>query len=257
MKSIEESISNKINSQSIWIKNIEANIANLKAMSLNFRFLEIDIAVKAIKDKNFQESKRHFYTASLIDELRIKKYNDDLFTFGLPSISYPILSDSEELIQRYAKLRYHSWGNMKGMDENVLNGKSDIWCNTVQFFMANDKAGVERNLNIIEVKTLPKLPKKQEILKDDYEFYKALFVADKAKIEEVLEKLVSPKIHKQRNDNNLLSQYVSFPALGYAKLAWRKGIEAEVDSSLIPRELLPTKPLEKYEVSYTFLNEGN
>ena len=28
---------------------------------------------------------------------------------------------------------------MKGMDDNVLLGKSDIWCNTVQYFMAVDK----------------------------------------------------------------------------------------------------------------------
>ena len=185
--------------------------------------------------------------------MRISKFNDDQLNYGLAFTSYPILSDNELLIQRYAKLRYQPWGKMKGMDENVLLGKGDVWSNTVQFFMANDNDGVERNLNIIETKTLKSLPKKEEGLKDDYEFYKALHNGDKAKMEEVLEKLTSPKIHKKRNDNPILNQYISLPALGYAKLAWRKGIEVEVKSNLVPKELLPIKPLDDYQIPYDFL----
>lgn len=255
MKTIEEIIQDEQKSQQIWFKHINDNAENLKKMSLNFRFLEIDYAAKEIKDNNFNEAKQHFYSAALIDELRVKRFNDDLFTFGLPYICYPILSDEELLITRYSKLRYQPLGKMKGMDENVLMGKSDVWCNTVQFFMANDTIGVERNLNIIETKTLKGLPKKEEGLKDDYEFYRALHISDKGKMEEVLEKLVSPKIHKKRNDNPILSQYISLPALGYAKLAWRRGIEVKVNSSLVPKELLPVQPLKHYNIPYDFLIE--
>ena len=253
MKSIEDRIIDKVNSQEIWVKHINDNIANLKAMSLNFIFLEIDYAIKSIKDEAYQKSKQHFYSAALIDELRVSKYNVDLFTYGLDSICYPVLSDNEEIMQRYAKLRYQPYGKMKGMNENVLLGKSDVWCNTVQFYIANDNEGVNRNLNILETITLKKLPKNQQELILDYEFYKALLASDKAKMEEVLEKLVSPKIHKKRNDNPILNQYISLPALGYAKLAWRKGIEVEVNSPLIPKELLPVKPNDTYEIPYDFL----
>jgi hypothetical protein len=253
MKTIEERILDKEASRNIWVKHIKDNPDNLKMMSLNFRFLEIDHCIKAIKDKKYEEAKQNFYTASLIDELRVIKFNKDIFTYDLPATCYPILSDNEDLIQQYSKLRYQPWGQMNGMEVNVLNGKSDVWCNTVQFFMANNNAGVERNLNIIETKTLNSLPKKEEGLKDDYEFYKALYNSDKDKMEEVLEKLVSPKIHKKRNDNPILNQYISLPALGYAKLAWRKGIEVEVKSKLIPRELLPIQPLDNYEIPYDFL----
>jgi len=249
---IEEIIENDKIQSSIW-KERMIQYNDVKTYSLNFGFLEYALAVKAIKDKKIQNSKQNFYTASLIDELRISKYNVDLFTYGLPSICYPILSDNEELIQRYARLRYQPWGKMMGMNENVILGKSDVWCNTVQFFMASDNAGVERNLNIIETKTLKNLPKKEDGLKDDYDFYKAMHASDKAKMEEVLEKLVSPKIHKKRNDNPILNQYISLPALGYAKLAWRKGIEVGVNSRLIPKELLPIQPLDKYEIPYDFL----
>ena len=201
--------------------------------------------------------KQHFYASSIIDEIQIIKYNNRLLDYGLRSISYSILSDNEDLIQRYAKLRYQRGANAElSMDEMVAIGELPIWCNTVQFFMANDNVGVERNLNIIETKTLKSLPKKEEGLKDDYEFYKALHCGDKTKMEEVLEKLTSHKIHKKRNDNPLLKKYISMPALGYAKLAWRKGIEVEVKSNLIPKELLPIQPLDNYEIPYEFLKEN-
>ena len=253
MKTIEESLETNIRLEKKWIEITIANPSELKHTGLGIRFLEIDYAVKSIKDKDFQKSKQHFFTASLIDELRISKFNDDQLNYGLTFTSYPILSDNELLIQRYAKLRYQPWGKMKGMDENVLLGNGDVWSNTVQFFMANNNEGVEKNLNIIETKVLNSLPKKEEGLKDDYEFYKALHNGDKAKMEEILEKLVSPKIHKKRNDNPILNQYISLPALGYAKLAWRKGIEVEVQSNLVPKELLPIQPLDNYAIPYDFL----
>jgi len=253
MGSIENRISDKEKSMSIWHKHINDNFENLKVMALNFRFLEIDYSIKCIADNNFQQSKQHFYTASLLDELRILKFNDDQLSFGLGFTCYPVLSDNERLIQRYSNLRYQAWGKMTGMEDNVLKGKSDIWCNTIQFFMGNDKQGIERNLNIIETKTLLKLSKKEEWLKDDYEFFKALYSSDKSKIEAVLEKLVSPKIHKKRNINDIHAKYISLPALGYAKLAWRKGIEVEVNSPLVPNELLPIQPLDSYEIPYEFL----
>lgn len=255
MITIQERITDKLKSVEIWNKRITENVENLRSFALNYRFLEIDFAIKCINEGEFQQSKQHFYTASLLDELRIERFNDDQLSYGLSFTCYPILSDNNQLIQRYSKLRYLSWGQMKGMDENVLLGKNGIWSNTVQFFMVNDINGIERNLDIIETKTLPKLTKKEEGLKDDFDFYKALYTCDKDKMEEVLDKLVSSKIHKKRNINDIHAQYISLPALGYAKLAWRKGIEVEVKSHLVPKDLLPTMPLENYQIPYGFLNK--
>lgn len=215
----------------------------------------VDYAVNSfIINGHIVKFKLHLNTCGLIDEFTVNKNNNRFFDYGLHHISFAVLSDNEELIQRYAKLRYQRGVNAElSMDEMVAIGELPIWCNTVQFFMANDTTGVERNLNIIETKTLISLPKKEEGLKDDFEFYKALHNNDKAKMEEVLEKLVSPKIHKKRNDNLILNQYISLQALGYAKLAWRRGIEVDVNSNLIPKELLPVQPLDNYEIPYEFL----
>ena len=217
-------------------------------------FDNVNISISHIKTEKFLQAKIRFYNCAWLDEYCMSVRNNRFLDYGLHHASYAVLSDNEPLIQRYAKLRYQRGANAElSMDEMVAIGELPIWCNTVQFFMANDNAGVERNLNIIETKTLPKLPKKEEGLKDDYEFYKALHTGDKAKMEEILEKLVSPKIHKKRNDNPILNQYISLPALGYAKLAWRQGIEVEINTPLIPKEILPIQPLDHYEIPYDFL----
>lgn len=229
--------------------------------NLRTEFLLVGVYESVIK-KNISLGKQYFFYCALLDAYRIRTFNDRMFDYSLPQMLFVLLSDNLDFLKNvYGELRYSTnylddKTNEKRqlkMDEMVLLGESAIWCNTVQFFMANHFDSVKRNLNIIETVTLKKLPKNQEELKLDYEFYKALLEKDKSKCEEILDQLVSPKIHKKRNDNPVLNQYVSQPALGYAKLAWRLGVEVEVSSTLVPKELLPIVPLDHYEIPYDFL----
>ncbi|MCR4030175.1 MULTISPECIES: immunity 49 family protein [Flavobacterium] len=215
------------------------------------------IAIYELSKNNINNTKLRFFNCGWLDEYIINGNNNRLLDYGLSHVCYTLLSDNEPLIERYSKLTYTKEKNAElSMNEMIELGESAIWCNTLQLFMANDHNGIERNLNIIETKGLKKLSKKDSGFTDDYEFYKALYDGNKSKMEDILEKLTTPKIHKKRNDSPVLSQYVSLPALGYAKLAWRKGIEVNVESKLLPKELLPIKPLEKYKIPYTFLING-
>ncbi len=233
---------------------IKNDVESLSHFINNFTYYHYVKGVASLKNKS--QSKKDFYISGLVDSIMCKKFNNRFLDYGLIKICSPILSDNEDLIKKYAQLRYQKAQNAPlSMEEMVANGDIPIWCNTVQYFMIDDKEGIEKNLNIIETKTLRKLPKREEGLLDDYEFYKALHNCDKSKMEEILEKLVSPKIHKKRNDNAVLNQYISCPAVGYAKLAWRKGIKVEVNSHLVPIDLLPIEPLEKYDIPYDFLKE--
>ena len=207
-------------------------------------------------EKSYTRAKLNCYIAGKLNKYNVLKNNSRLFDYGLPQVCYVLLSDHEALIQRYAKLRYKAHGQIPDMDTRVLKGESPIWCNTIQFFMEDNMEGVKRNLDILEAITLKKLPKKEELLKIDYAYYQALLDKDKAKCEELLAELISPTIHKKRNDNPILNQYISQPALGYAKLAWRQGIKVEIDTPLIPKELLPIKPNDDYPIPYDFLKES-
>ncbi|HNV52503.1 MAG TPA: immunity 49 family protein [Tenuifilaceae bacterium] len=254
MLTLRELIENQINNRKIWIEKISTTENGYYNYSGNFQTFHFQLGILELTRDEIFSVKSNFFLCGLIDEFRVVKFNNRLLDYGLNHISLVLLSDNEQLILRYSKLRYQRGTNAQlSMDEMVAIGETAVWCNTVQFFMANDNEGVVRNLNILETITLKKLSKNQQELLLDYEFYKALLARDKAKMEEVLEKLVSHKTHKKRNDNPILNQYISLPALGYAKLAWRKGIEVEVNSPLVPKELLPIKPNESYEIPYDFL----
>jgi hypothetical protein len=214
--------------------------------------------VHSIAVNDFEAVRRMCFVGGLLDIFRVENFNSRILDYSITHVLNALLSDCNEMIGDYAKIRYEKGQNSElSMSQMVLNGESAIWCNTIQLFMQKDLEGVERNLNIIESKTLPKLPKKQQELKIDFEFYKALLMTDKLRCEELLKELISPKVHKKRNDNAILNEYVSQPALGYAKLAWRLGIEVEVNSPLIPKELLPIEPLKNYEIPYDFLKSEN
>lgn len=214
---------------------------------------EAEAILSIIKNK-IELSKSFFSSCAQLDFFTVSKYNERILDYSLNHVSYALLSDNEQLINAYASLRYQRGLNAElSMDEMVEIGESPIWCNTVQHFMVGNQQGVEKNLNILETLTLPKLEKSHQGLLDDYQYYRALYTRDKNKIEEILDKLVSPVIHRRRNESPVLNQYISHPALGYAKLAWRAGLQVEVNSPLVPRALLPIQPNPDYSVRYDFI----
>ena len=122
----------------------------------------------------------------------------------------------------------------------------------LQCLIKDDWAEYERVMPIIKSKTVPKF--KMEL---DAAFYEALAERNQSKMEEILAELVSPKVYRQRNRNyELINEFISHPAICYARLAWFKGIEVTVNSPLVPKELLPIQPLERYEDAYVFLKEA-
>jgi hypothetical protein len=92
-------------------------------------------------------------------------------------------------------------------------------------------------------------------MKYDFDFLKAIYEKNEKGISDALNGLTDKAVHKKRNDNGVINQYLSFPAAGYAKLAWLKGMEVEIKSPLIPRELLIVEPLKEYKDNYRFVQQ--
>ena len=213
------------------------------------------------EEKSLQKAKQHFFNCALLDSFRIKTYNDRMFDYDLHSIGYAMLSDNIDFIKTvFAKLTYQSTYLEDvtekvipiTMEENVLAGEGAIFTHTVQQFLLGNNSLIERNLEIME-KVWFKKPNENSTLQYDVNFFKALYQKDFSRCEEVIKEMLSPKIHKKRNDDALLNKYISMPALGYVKLAWILGYELEIKNKLIPKDLLPVQPLEKYVIPYDFL----
>lgn len=224
-----------IHTENIQVKNDKAMLwyHNVK-FALGAIFLEKDI----------KKAKIYFYQCGRIDEYLINKYDSRLLNSGMANISYALLSDDLGLIKRYSILSDSKFEWM------VKHGHSTLMY-AVQQVIKEDWDKVQDCLEIMAIKnqTLNK------VLLPDRKFLEGFLSKDKQKMEAALYLLL--KDHKKRNKHMGIAQdYISIPALGYAKLAWLKGIEVDIDHPLVPKELLPYQPLEKYEDRYDFLKEG-
>ncbi|MFN7186595.1 MAG: Imm49 family immunity protein [Cyclobacteriaceae bacterium] len=193
-------------------------------------------------DKDIEQGKQHFYTCGRLDEFLITKYDEKILDYGINHLSYALLSDNEALIKRYANLRHSNY-------EAMIKGGGTAPMYILQCIIKDDWKEYERVMPIMKTKTVKKF--KMEM---DAAYYEALAERSKSKLEEILSEFVTPKIHKQRNKaHELINEFISHPAIGYAKLAWLKGIEVKIDSPLVPSDLLPVKPNETYQDDYDFL----
>jgi hypothetical protein len=123
----------------------------------------------------------------------------------------------------------------------------------LQALIRDDRTEFERILPIMKAKTEKKFGMELDRL-----FYEALAERDRSRCEAILAELVSPKVHQKRNKQHLLpKEFISHPALGYAKLAWLKGVEVVVDSPLVPADLLPIRPNDNYVEAYDFLKRSD
>ncbi|RXK86058.1 Imm49 family immunity protein [Filimonas effusa] len=192
-------------------------------------------ALKALFiDKDITFARLCFYKCGLLDELLINKYDEKILNAGIVHLTFALLSDDKELIRRYANLTDSTYL------QKVMQGLSTPMY-ILQCIMKDDWAEFEHTMQIMKTKTAPKL--KMDL---DAAYFEAFAEKDKNKMEQILAELVSPKVHKRRNSQQVYGEFISQPALGYAKLAWLKGIEVEVNSPYVPKELLPVKPLESY-----------
>ena len=125
----------------------------------------------------------------------------------------------------------------------------------IQHAMTGDWERLSDQVQVLKEKQLPK-KKDGKWLEPDVLFFEGLLKQDLSQMKEALEVLLTAKFHQKRNGiYPIRRELISIPALGYAKLAWRRGLEVEVGSPLVPQALLPVQPLAQYEEAYDFLTE--
>lgn len=194
-------------------------------------------------DNNIEKAKQACYMCGRLVELATVKYDanwiDGIGTrFGLA-----LLSDNMDLIMRYANLTHSNFM------ASVNRGANAAYNYLIQCILKDDIAEFERVLKIAKVKCAKKFRFDADML-----FFEALVAKDKKKCETILAEEVSPKGHNKHNKLETgYKDFISFPATTLAKLAWLKGVNVQVDTHLIPLELLPIKPNEVYVDEYDFL----
>jgi len=98
-----------------------------------------------------------------------------------------------------------------------------------------------------------------ESLSFDFNFYKGLMNESTEQVEAALSNyLLNKKWMKSRQRHSIGltdGEFMSFPAMYYAKLAWICGHQIEINHPMIVSELLPTDPPDSFNNSYDFLHD--
>ena len=184
-------------------------------------------------EKNFVDGKRHFFHAALVAEYMIVNYDTRIIDSGINQVSYALLSDNTELIQRYSTLK-NKVNNETGIGFQVVNAIQNILLDNFDML----------EQNITNISRLVKVPRFKW-----WEPFPELFLGflnrDRDIIENILQTLL--QTHKKRNTDPLISRFFSTDTAGLCKLAWLKGMEIDLKNTLVPTELMHIRPLEKYE----------
>lgn len=196
--------------------------------------------------KDLSHAKQCFYTCGRIDEYLIRRYDARTLHYGVDHVSYAVLSDCEPLIQRYSRLRDSLHEEMKP--------QGGVYCLAMQHLMVEDWKGLEEDIPIFR-KLAQKKDKWSFFTKLHLQYHEAMLEKRLDKVEAILREFEKPENLKKRSLGGLIPEFISHPTLGYAKLAWRCGLEVEVGSPLVPQALLPVQPLAQYEEAYDFLTE--
>ena len=176
---------------------------------------------------SIDKCKQYFYRCGRLDEYLILYYNSRILDYGINHLSYALLCDESSLVNRYADFT-HPW--------YAHTIKSGSLVHAVQNIIKEDWAALEKDIATYERITSTQ---KGKINIPDLMYFKGMLNRDEANVKEAMRLLL--KDHKKGNKHMGIAQdYISIAALGYAKLAWLKGIEVEINHPLIPKNYCHT-----------------
>jgi len=187
---------------------------------------------------DYKGSKQYFFNAAKISLYTIRQY-DAPFYSNIYAICFAVLCEDNEIIDEFSKITKENNTQIMG-----------------RLFVQNFQNALNDSYNEQDIEDLSQLIKKKpQGFQGLDEFFIGLQNKNLQEVVKALETMISN--HGERGELELYKDYISFEVTALAKLAWRKGIEVEVKSPLVPKELLPIAPLDNYEIPYDFLKENS
>lgn len=164
---------------------------------------------------------------------------DEGINFNTREMAYALLSDNFDLIKACANLKPSSY------DQERKNG-SYIQC--IQAVLNDDWDLLNEQLEINEKKLKNKKGKSDRLI------FLGIMNKNKSQVEEIINLLLTKSYRSYRDKVSPHDDIISITAVCYAKLAWIKGVEVEIDHPFLPKEWLPVKPNKEYW-QYDFMKE--
>jgi len=190
-------------------------------------------------EKNIASFKQHLYVAS-----RLKLASTDLDSYQqfetCTDIYFALLSDSQEVINAMACLE----------TPELLRDRHNPL--SPHFIVHMWQLAILGDYEALDTK-IEKLAKngrkaERELAAKRQDFFSLLIRSDKQGLEDLLLREV-----KKKMGNPLVEDFIAETSTYRTKLCWFKGIPVQIESPLVPMELMPIKPLDHYNDVYDFL----
>ncbi|MCG7549045.1 Imm49 family immunity protein [Pseudoalteromonas sp. Of7M-16] len=224
------------------IKRIEAKINRTLSISeearctnlVSGKYYSAHAVYHLFNKENLEKAKQFFFLYGRAIEINVRIFDSDQsLQFYIQDAVYLLLSDNIDLIERFSEIKGENYSSR-------LKGGSLV--PLIQALIRGDFELFDKQLKVSRNRAEKK---DWKWMTPDLDALEGIRTQDIPKIEEAIMTLATKK-HRYRNSGKTYSKLLSIPALGYAKLAWLKGIEVEIDHPLIPKELLPVKPNSEY-----------
>jgi len=192
--------------------------------------------------KDFLMARQYFYKAAVSGEYMVRKH-DWLMHTSIYKICYALLSDNSKVIEHYKELKNTKW------DENFLGYQFNT---AIQCVLKDDAEILKKQIEGLNKSVTKGSPKGAKAFAGCINVFEGLLNNEKKQIETGINELV--KTIGKRDDLTLVKDFFSIETTALVKLAWRKGFEIKVESSFVPKEMLPINELQEYP-GYDFFQE--
>ena len=193
-------------------------------------------------DGKLDSFKQHLHVACKLELSAIALDSYQRFSTG-SEIFYALFTDNAELIDTMARLEPKYFMSAR---DNPLYPQFTVhmW----QLVILGDHEVLQA-----KVEKLAKNGRKadRKLTAEGKDFFSLLMRGEKQGLEDLIYQHALIK-----SADPLTEDFMSFLGCLEAKLCWLKGIPVQIDSPLVPMELMPVKPLEHYDDVYDFLQPG-
>lgn len=203
------------------------------------------------EDQDIDAMRNWWYVSARIIKMRYERGEPNTFSPGAKFLELlaPLLANHTELIDWFAR------GERHFDPARIENHKThDFWAYQGQLALRGDWPELLSRCEKL-IADPPKAGHEQKYLLD-HQFYLALAQGDMARMETILQQLVSRNMLARRgkDESGFTSDLIFTPAIIYAKIAWRHGFQVKLDSAHVPAAWLPNTPLAQYNKYFGFLD---
>lgn len=142
--------------------------------------------------------------------------------------------------------------SLPGLNERDIPSSWDFQSYQILLAIGQDWGDLRDRAN----RFLQQVPSRQQKVKIDNEFFRALASGAVLDMTRALQELTSPKIARYRNRDVLYSfaaPFIASDAVTYYRIAQRAGFELAVQTPYIPMDWMTAPPLTPYDMPYEFV----